>query len=352
VRAILDIGMLKRTDQVPARIEPFEAPPSVGRFRVVRVLSAESSHVYEVEDPETGERLALKLSVTVRKWPDLHARARNEVRALHEVESPHVIAWRDVGEHEGMPFFTMPLIVGGHVDAYVDPDPIVPPEGPPPETTTLVQQQRLAEPARLSRIIHAMSQAARGLAALHARDIIHRDLNPGHVLVRNDELALLIDLSLVTRSPHSGADYSGMVVGTYKYLAPEQALGSDLDTRVDLYNFGLILYELLAGRPPFYSENSVGYAYHHARKQPPPLTQFHPNAPAALVAVTHALLKKDPRERPSRIEEVLAVLHAIDPHAARAPISSETPHEPPASTRLAFGLDDDDIAIVPPGHRG
>jgi eukaryotic-like serine/threonine-protein kinase len=330
---------------VPNRHTPPAAlPASIGRYRVVQMLSdGGASRVLRVEEFGSERPFALKIQkVPVR--PELVTRMRNEIRALHEIADPHVISTRDQGEHEGAPYFVMDLIDGVSLDRFVDPEPVVPRTRPPPDQMTAEQHARLADPARIRRITSVITQAAHALRALHARDMLHRDLQPAHLLVDRNGFVTLIDLSLVCRVPYRPAD--GAIIGSFEYLAPEQALGADLDLRADLYNLGVVLFVLLAGRHPFYAENSVGLAYHHARKPPPSITKFSPLAPTELCALTLWLLEKTPDRRPPHIEEVIAVLERFDPDAALLIPSPALRDWRPAES-LSI---DDDVGVLPPAR--
>src|SRR5690606_12603237 len=147
------------------------------------------------------------------------------------------------------------------------------------------------------------------LSAIHAHRIVHRDLKPDNILVSKAGVVKLMDFGIAKQlTAHTEHSSGGMVVGTFKYLSPEQALGADIDGRADLYCLGVILYALLAGRHPFYSENSVGYAYHHARKQPPAIERFNPEVDPALKGICERLIRKDPNDRFPTAEDLIAAL--------------------------------------------
>jgi eukaryotic-like serine/threonine-protein kinase len=323
---------------------PAALPASIGRYRVTRSLSdGATSRVLRVEEFGSERTFALKLQKQPVR-PELVTRMRNELHALHEIADPHVIAVRDQGEHEGAPYLVMDLIDGVTLDRFVDPEPVVPLTRPPPDQTTPEQQTLLADPARIRRIASVITQTTHALRALHARDILHRDLQPAHLLVDRNGFVTLIDLSLVARVPYRSAD--GVIIGSFDYLAPEQALGADLDLRADLYNLGVVLFVLLAGRHPFYAENSVGLAYHHARKPPPSIMKFSPHAPAELCALTLWLLEKTPDRRPANVNEVITVLERFDPDAALL-----TPSPALRDWRPAESLSiDDDVGVLPPAR--
>ncbi|MFZ9889373.1 MAG: serine/threonine-protein kinase PknK, partial [Myxococcota bacterium] len=266
-------------------------------------------------DPD-GRQLALKVLKSGRVDAGL-ARFKREFRAMRRVQHPNVIRVFEAGTHDKCHYFTMEFVDGKDIHVWLDgPAPIVPGRHRPPssEPLTVEQRERLNDPTRLRRLAEAVVQVGLALTAIHAHRIVHRDLKPDNILVSHAGVVKLMDFgiakTLAQQSEHSS---SGMVLGTFKYLSPEQALGSDVDGRADLYCLGVILYELLAGRHPFYSENSVGYAFHHARNAPPPLRRFNPEVHPGLAAICERLLSKDPSDRYSTAEDVVdAIRGAVD----------------------------------------
>lgn len=289
-------------------------PPQIGKFQVLAELGRGGMGiVYKVKDPKSGQLAALKMippEALVR--PDSALRFKREFRAMQRIEHPNVIRVFEAGTHESCPFFTMELIEGKDIKHWLDGDePVVPGGKDPPPAGVLSDEQRrrLNEPARVKKLADAIVQVAYALAEIHSHRIVHRDLKPDNVMVSKAGVVKLMDFGIAKQlsgpSEHSSG---GMVVGTFKYLSPEQALGADVDGRADLYCLGIIMYELLAGRHPFYSENSVGYAYHHARKAPPEISRFNPEVHKGLKLVCERLIKKDPRDRFPTADDVIAAI--------------------------------------------
>jgi eukaryotic-like serine/threonine-protein kinase len=316
-------------------------PPNIGKFQVLSELGRGGMGiVYKVKDAKSGQLAALKMippEALVR--PDSALRFKREFRAMQRVEHPNVIRVFEAGTHESCPFFTMELIEGKDIKHWLDgEDAIVPATKDPPPNGTLTddQRKRLNQPVRVKKLADAVVQVAYALSEIHSHRIVHRDLKPDNVMVSKAGVVKLMDFGIAKQlsgpSEHSSG---GMVVGTFKYLSPEQALGADVDGRADLYCLGIILYELLAGRHPFYSENSVGYAYHHARKQPPDIARFNPEVHKGLKAVCERLIKKDPRDRfPTADDVIAAIREAMDGYVEEmsqklkpAPKGKELPFE-------------------------
>jgi len=291
-------------------------PRQISHFEVLSELGRGGMGiVYKVKDTRNGAHAALKMiPPEALSRPDSALRFKREFRAMQRVEHPNVIRVYEAGTHEGCPFFTMELVDGREIRKFLDGDTAIVPsdkDGPQNTLFSADQRRRLNEPARVKKVADLVVQVAFALAEIHSHRIVHRDLKPDNILVSKAGVAKLMDFGIAKQlSANSEHSSGGMVVGTFKYLSPEQALGSDIDGRADLYCLGIILYELLIGRHPFYSENSVGYAFHHARKAPPDMEKFNPEVHQGLKAVCEKLIKKDPRDRYSTAEDVIAAIRA------------------------------------------
>src|SRR5439155_26130473 len=142
----------------------------------------------------------------------------------------------------------------------------------------------------------------------HAQGIVHRDLKPENVLVASTSpLGIkLVDFGIASVRGASRMTKQGAVVGTFTYLAPEQALGQDVDHRADLYALGIVLYELVAGRPPFTGGSPEAVLAQHLKADPVPPGRHRPGVPPELERLILRLLAKDPAERPADAETVAA----------------------------------------------
>ncbi|MFJ4184714.1 serine/threonine-protein kinase [Kitasatospora sp. NPDC089509] len=286
--------------------------------------------VYRAKDLRLGRTVAVKLLA-----PEL---ARNEVfrqRFMHESEAaagidhPHIVPVFEAGEHDGILYLAMRYVEGGDLRALISRDAPLP----------------IERTARLAR------QIASALDAAHDLGLVHRDVKPGNVLVapgtdrEHPEHLYLADFGLTKKSLSlSGLTSVGQIVGTLDYAAPEQISGRPLDGRCDQYSLGCVVFEMLAGTPPFRRESDLALLWAHLNDPPPELRPHRPDLPGAVQAVVGRALAKAPEERYADCLRFVAELRAagdparwadggpptrVVPAVARAPAPAPPP-EPPA----------------------
>jgi serine/threonine protein kinase len=176
----------------------------------------------------------------------------------------------------------------------------------PPRTPSM---EELNRSERISRLKDSAQQLCSAIAYIHAKGLVHRDLKPANVLVTEDRRVKLMDFGLAKfLAAETGVTDNRRIVGTYRYMAPEQAMGEKLDGRADLYSFGVMLYELLCGRPPYDARTPQELWQRVLESEPPPLGSINPGVDYTLALVAHRLLKKDPEERYQTAEEIYDAL--------------------------------------------
>lgn len=174
---------------------------------------------------------------------------------------------------------------------------------------TEAEMERLNSPERIGRLKDAMLQLCEALSYIHGYGLIHRDLKPSNVMVDEDRTVRLMDFGLAKYiSEDSAVTADGRLVGTFRYMAPEQILGEKLDNRTDLYSFGVILYELLSGRPPFEAKTPYELWQKVLETEAAPIGTINPECDRVLSRVAHRLIRKEPDDRLQTAEEVYEAL--------------------------------------------
>ena len=185
----------------------------------------------------------------------------------------------------------------------------LPRQEPVIERPTEINLDELNRPERVGRLKDAMLQLCRALAYIHGHGLVHRDLKPSNVMVDEDRLVRLMDFGLAKFLADDGAvTAGGRLVGTFRYMAPEQILGEPLDSRSDLYSLGVNLYELLCGKAPFDAPTPYELWQKVLETEPPPLSALNPSSDHQLARVAQRLIRKEPDDRFQTAEEVYEAL--------------------------------------------
>jgi serine/threonine protein kinase len=235
--------------------------------------------VYRAVDLRLERVVALKLiTPALSADEDFRRRFKRESQLAASVRQQNVVTIYQAGEAEGLLFVTMELVQGKDLRA------------------VLTERERLD----LVTATAIVTQLAAALDAAHASGLVHRDVKPGNVLIgaASPLHVYLTDFGLTKRtSSQSGITKTGLFVGTIDYAAPEQIKGWPVDARADVYAIGCVLFEMVAGQPPFKRENEYATMYAHTSEPPPTLTSLAPGAPPALDAVIARALAKEPDDR-------------------------------------------------------
>lgn len=267
----------------------------VGQYRLLHLLgSGGMGQVFAAVDEQIGRQVALKLlSPTATGDPQLVARFLQEARALAQLEHPGVVRVFHCDRLGDTAFLVMERLQGLSLREWI---------------------QRHPGPAPLQAAVALCAQIAAVMVDVHAQGIVHRDLKPENVFLCPDETSALgyriklLDFGIAKLPPAADGvlattqvhTHESSFIGTYAYMAPEQLRSaSTVDGRADVYALGVLLFELLAGRPPFVSEDPVDIISAHLRDEPLPLKQLVPTVPGALSAFIASMLAKEPAERPA-----------------------------------------------------
>jgi Tol biopolymer transport system component/predicted Ser/Thr protein kinase len=278
----------------------------LGHYRIDGVVGRGGMGVvYRATDTRLGRSVAIKfLSVSI---PDeaVKRRFEQEAKTASALNHPHLVTVYDVGEHDGRQYIVSELVDGG----------------------SLADWAAAARKRNWRQSVELLAGVADGIASAHAAGVLHRDIKPGNVLIGSNGYAKLGDFGLaklvrkdtnpaeVLKS--SGDTREGVVVGTVAYMSPEQASGQPLDARSDVFSFGIVLYELLAGRSPFEASNELEMLKKIMYATPEPLPD---GTPDLLRMAVDKALEKDPRDRYQTMQDMAADLRRV----SRKPTSSQT----------------------------
>lgn len=218
------------------------------------------------------------------------ARFRREARLAARVNHPNVVAVYDTVSGEGCDAMVQELVAGRTLRDLLDDEP------------------KLA----IGRAVRIGISVADALAAVHEVGIVHRDVKPANVLLASDGRVLLTDFGIATRG-RQDLTSEDVMMGTAKYLSPEQVEGEPASARADLYSLGVVLYECLAGRPPFLAESDAATALARLRADPIPLRTLRPAIPSRLATLVRACLARHPDDRPRSAGAVRDALVRLAP---------------------------------------
>jgi serine/threonine protein kinase/photosystem II stability/assembly factor-like uncharacterized protein len=293
----------------PARLGPYELLGEIGRGAM--------GVVYKARQRSLNRLVALKmLSAEPRPSAEDLARFRTEAEAVARLQHPHIVQIHDIGEQDGRPYLCLELVDGGSLARRLAGSPLA-----PHQAAELVET--------LARAMHRAHQAG----------IVHRDLKPANVLLTADGTPKITDFGLAKRLDQepgaTQATQSGQILGTPCYMAPEQALGQrkEIGPATDVYGLGAILYELLAGRPPFRGATLWQTLGQVVSEPPVPPSRLRPDVPPELERVCLTCLQKEPARRHASAEALADDLRRF---RAGPPVPAETPGPERPEVRAAL----------------
>ena len=259
------------------------------RYKIVRHLARGGmAEVYVAHDQLLDRPVALK--VLFPEFAANHSfveRFRREARAAANLNHPNIVAVYDWGEEGQTYFIVMEYIEGSTI-------------------RELILKHRRLSPKQAAAV---GAEIASALAFAHKNGVIHRDVKPGNVIISDAGHVKVMDFGIARAGdPQDNLTQTGAVMGTATYFSPEQAQGKPLDGRSDLYSLGVVLYEVVAGTPPFTGENPVSIAYQHVREEPTPLRERDERIPEAFEAIVMKAMAKNLDHRYANAEEFRADL--------------------------------------------
>ena len=267
---------------------------TVGHYKIEKAIgSGGMGEVYLATDTNLGRKIALKtLPPSFASDPSFLRRFRNEAQAAASINHPNVATVYSVEEFEGIKFITMEYVEGKTLDR-------------------LTPENGLS----LKTFLEWLEPIAHALLAAHKRGIIHRDVKPGNIMIAADGTPKILDFGLAQFEQslagiQSANDITapGQIIGTPSYMSPEQAEGSEVDIRSDIFSFGTVMYEALTGKRPFRGSSQGLIVKAVVNSDPEPITRYRADVPPALIKMVERCLEKSPGKRFQSMRDIRSIL--------------------------------------------
>ncbi len=275
----------------------------VGRYEILEELGQGAmGRVYRARDPLIDRPVAIKtvpIEQLQQEGRDAEARFLREAQSAGRLSHPNIVTIYDVGEADGFAYIAMEFLTGATLRDVMD-------KGPMPLDLALETAQQMAD----------------ALAFAHTHGVIHRDVKPANVMISGGQGRVKLTDFGIAHLANSDHTQAGQMLGSPRYMSPEQAMGRELDGRSDMFSLGAVLYEMLTGRYAFDGDNLPVIVYRVIHDAPVAAATLRPNLPEALRELLDRLLSKDPVARPDAraASEMLEALHAGIPPVAAVPV--------------------------------
>ena len=290
------------------------------RYKVETTLGEGGmARVYRGTDQVLDRTVAIKvLADRYAEDDNFVTRFRREAQAAAALSHPNVVAVFDTGDDAAAHYIVMEYVEG----------------------RTLGEVLKVEGPLDADRASAIAEDVATALQAAHERGLVHRDVKPGNVMIDTEGRIKVMDFGIARAAANDTLTQTGTVLGTAAYLSPEQARGDSVDARSDIYSLGCVLFEMVAGRPPFTGDSPVSLAFRHVNEDPQRPSAYRPGVPPQLEAVVMRALEKDPGRRYQSAEEFRrALADARSGATATVPIG-------------AAATGGDTAVMAPPGTEG
>ena len=310
---------MSTNDQVAQQV----APRQIGRYQIISELGRGAMGVvYKAEDPSLTRMVAIKtinLAMQGDKGAEYEARFFREAKAAGAFNHPNVIIIYDVGRERDLAYIAMELLEGT-------------------ELRDIMANERIP----LAGVLEIGAQVADGLAAAHERGVVHRDIKPANIMIVRGEQVKIMDFGIARLLTSDEMTQTGSLLGSPKYMSPEQIVGRAIDERSDLFSLGVVLYEMAAGVAPFSAPDVTQLMHQIGTTVPRPPSIFNPAVPPMLDLIISKAMAKNVVERYQNATELAAdlracvdKLNALDDAQSR--VGSDTMPLGTDKTRLAEG---------------
>jgi serine/threonine-protein kinase len=260
----------------------------IGRYEITGKLGDGGfGTVYRGYDPDVKRVVAIKVLATQGDASLIH-RFRSEAMTAGNLNHKNIVTIYEFGEENGVPFIAMQHLDGVDLQRIID-------------------NKRQLESLTLLEKLEIMSETAQGLQCAHENGVVHRDIKPANIMRLKDGSVKIMDFGIarLTNTDATRETQTGFLIGTVKYMAPEQFKSPEVGALCDIWSYGVVCYELLTGVHPFSAEGPAGVIYRITMEEPQPVGSLVPDCPPALAANIHRLLSKDSRTRTQSLEDFL-----------------------------------------------
>lgn len=290
----------------------------LGRYVIVEEIGQGAMGVvYKAVDPLIDRTVAIKtinLDLSKEELENFEKRFQREVQSAGKLNHPNIVTVYDVGRTEGVAYMAMEFLEGKELREILDSGVVLP----------------------IEKISHIASQVAEGLGFAHERGIVHRDVKPANVMVMKNGLVKITDFGIAQMSSASRT-MSGMVMGSPKYMSPEQVVGQAVDGRSDIFSLAVVLYEMLTGKTPFSGDNISAIMYQILNDEPIPPKAFNQSIPDSINYIVLKALAKHPDKRYQNAKDMARDLKRYKTMEVPAP--GEMPPTPERMERRALPRD-------------
>ena len=301
---------------------------TLGRYKILSIIGQGAMGVvYKAVDPMIDRTVAIKtvnLNLSRDEIEEFEARFQQEIKAAGRLNHPNIVTIYDVGRNENMAYMAMEFLDGKEL-----------------KDILAESEQRPV----VATIVDWIAQIAQGLGFAHDNDIIHRDVKPSNIMVVRGGYAKITDFGIARMPSSAVKTMTGLILGSPRYMSPEQVIGRTLDHRTDIFSLGVVLYESLTGTPPFDGDNVNAIMYATVNAQPPAPSATNATIPAMLDLVVAKALAKTVDERyqsmsefASDLNEVKRILSTQQPSATMVASKSPTPSKAVSLEALGVGL--------------
>ncbi|MCB9643358.1 MAG: serine/threonine protein kinase [Myxococcales bacterium] len=280
----------------PLHAQPLPRDIGGGQYRLLRELgSGGMGTIYYGIHLMTEQPVAVKmLHPQYFKDQEIRSRFLSEARTMAPLEHQNIVQWKNSIEEQGALYLVMQFIEGENAEDRL---------------------KRLG-PLSLEDIIPISLQVLAGLHYVHSKGVIHRDLKPSNILINTEGIVKLADFGIAKMMGANSQTQAGMAIGTFLYMSPEQILAREIDPRSDIYSFGITLFELLTGKPPFFGETHYEVCKQHLETPLPSVRKLNNKVPKELEQILKKATQKDPNQRYASIKEFSEELYKAFPQYA------------------------------------